>query len=313
MPEPKVDASPSRDVQRPAATKPTAAVPTPVVPDAATPEQLPTPRHFPPANFEAPYAATAQPGDGEWSPVGAPNDRARASVSMVRSVVHPHAAARYVSVEIVALDLERLDIRFALGTKDVEGKKVPAGVPVGLVPVSEQSRLLAVFNGGFQEQHGHFAMGLQGFMVGHPRPDACAFVSTEVGAFKLATWARLEPTQSFRFFRQTPPCLLENGEFHAQLLKGNSKIWAGHNPNIVTRRRSALGVDSSGKVLFYAVGVEAEPLQLAQALKVAGAVAAAELDINWAWTKMVFFRDAADALEIGSALRGKWCMASQRT
>ncbi len=222
---------------------------------------------------------------------------------MVRSVVHPHPAARYVSVEIVALDLDRLDIGFALGTKDVEGQKVPREVPVGLVPESEQSRLLAVFNGGFQEQHGHFAMGLPGLMVGHPRADACTLVSSAVGAFKLETWSRLETTQGFRFFRQTPPCLLENGELHAQLLKGNTKLWAGHNPTIVTRRRSALGLDSSGKVFFYAVGVEAAPLQLAQALKAAGAVAAAELDINWAWTKMVFFRDAAAAPEIGSALR----------
>jgi len=169
MPEPKVEASPPKDLQKPAATKPTAVVPTAVVPDAATPERLPTPRHFPPATFHAPYAATAQPGDGEWSAVGAPNDRAHASVSMLRSVVHLHPAARYVSVEIVALDLELLDIGFAFGTKDVEGKKVPADVPVGLVPAEEQSRLLAVFDGGFQEQHGHFAMGLQGFMVGHPR------------------------------------------------------------------------------------------------------------------------------------------------
>ncbi|MDX2055330.1 MAG: hypothetical protein SFV15_23205 [Polyangiaceae bacterium] len=260
---------------------------------------------FPPAPVEPPFAATAKPGDGQWVNAGQAGDRAFASGVLMRTVLHPHPAADFVSVDIVAVNLNATDIRFVLGTKDVEGKKVGPEVPVGLVPSADQASLLAVFNGGFQEQHGHFAMGVAGGIVGKPREDACTLVSDSPGSFRLGTWSRLSVTpESVRYFRQTPPCLVEAGELHPLLLKGKFKPWAGHNPEIVTRRRSAVGLDASNNVLFYAVGVEADPLHLARALKAVGAFSAAELDINWAWTKWLFFRDKeAGVLAIGSALR----------
>ena len=61
-------------------------------------------------------------------------------------------------------------------------------------------------------------------------------------------------------------------------------------------RRSALGVDASGRILFYALGEEIEPRPLAVAMASAGAVGAAELDINWSYTRFVLFgRPAPDA------------------
>jgi hypothetical protein len=55
-------------------------------------------------------------------------------------------------------------------------------------------------------------------------------------------------------------------------------------------------------VLFYAIGEETEPRWLAEGLRVAGATRAAELDINWYWTRFLLFGDADGRLKITSTL-----------
>jgi hypothetical protein len=90
---------------------------------------------------------------------------------------------------------------------------------------------------------------------------------------------------------------------HPELIAGRDQIWAGKTPGLVTRRRSAIGIDASGRVLFYAIGVEATPRLLAEGLKAAGAQDGAELDINWNWTRFLLFgKDADGALKVSTSL-----------
>jgi hypothetical protein len=174
------------------------------------------------------------------------------------------------------------------GTEDLGGKKVPFAA--GLVPTSEKERLLAVFNGGFQPRHGGWGMKLADTVVVPPRDTGCTLALYADGSIRLRTFTALAATESdMRAFRQTPPCLVEEGAVHPDLLAGRDKAWKGNTAGIVTRRRSAVGLDESGSILFYAVGVEATPRLLAEALSVAGARNAAELDINWAWTRFLFY------------------------
>jgi hypothetical protein len=87
------------------------------------------------------------------------------------------------------------------------------------------------------------------------------------------------------------------------LLAGRDKIWGGRVQGVVTRRRSALGIDASGRFLFYAIGLETSARLLAEGLKFAGAHTAAELDVNWNWTRfMLFGQNDEDELRITSAL-----------
>ena len=51
----------------------------------------------------------------------------------------------------------------------------------------------------------------------------------------------------------------------------------------------ALGLDAGGKTLFYAVGEWITPKELAESMAAAGAVNAAEADINWSYTRFLFF------------------------
>lgn len=54
-------------------------------------------------------------------------------------------------------------------------------------------------------------------------------------------------------------------------------------------RRTALGIDTTGKTLLFALGEELEVNELADAMAAAGAVDAAQLDINWSYTRFLFF------------------------
>ncbi|HEX5099350.1 MAG TPA: hypothetical protein VFV94_07605 [Polyangiaceae bacterium] len=288
---------PPRTGQAPAASAPTSGQAAIVPPSSAAPgaSSPPVPatsaaggaatpvskRRFPPPNIAPPYPRSAEKGDGEWSPYpeGSP---------FAKTVLHPHEASRFIEVTLVAIDLGAVSLGYMPGTDDLGGKKVPF-VP-GLVPEADRARTLAIFNGGFQPQHGHWGMKLGETTVVPPREDGCTLALYADGSVRLRSWPALAATaEGIHAFRQTPPCLFEEGAVHPDLVAGRDKAWAGQNPKLVTRRRSAVGLDASGAVLFYAIGVEAPPKLLAEALRAAGAASGAELDINWNWTRFLLF------------------------
>jgi hypothetical protein len=132
-----------------------------------------------------------------------------------------------------------------------------------------------------------------------PREHGCAVLLLASGDVRLGPWETgAVPDADIRALRQTPPCLAESGAIHPALARGQDRAWGGQTPGIVTRRRSALGVSADGKVLYYAVGVETPPKLLAQGLLAAGVHVAAQLDINWNWTRFFVFSAGPDG-ELG--------------
>ena len=198
---------------------------------------------------------------------------------MVTTTLHPHRESRFMALTLVAVDLTRASLHFMPGTADVTQKELP--FTPGLVPGAEQARLLAAFNGGFMPRHGRYGMRLAEVSVLPPRKDACTIAIARDGTLKIRSVEVLEASLAEALaVRQTPPCLLE---------QGRDKAWAGHTPGVVTRRRSAIGLDATGLTLFYAVGIETSAKLLAEGMRFAGASDAAELDINWNWTKFFTF------------------------
>lgn len=258
---------------------------------SAEPAPMPAPHAFPPADVTPPYARSAQRGDGHWTPVGRSELAERVAVSpplIVRTQIHPHEASRFISIDIAAIDLTRLRLHYLPGVDDV-GDRALDPAP-GLVPRAEQPALVAVFNGGFQPAHGHWGMHVGAVTIVPPRTDGCTVAIGADGSVRIRSWPVLAPEETqLAAYRQTPPCLLEQGAVHPELLADRDRAWAGHNPKIDTRRRSVVGLDGAGRILFYAVGNEATPRLLAEGLKAAGAADAAELDINWAWTRFLFY------------------------
>jgi hypothetical protein len=251
---------------------------------------------FPPADIPPPFERSAQPGDGRWTRLGDLELGERAAVEpavLYRTLIHPHPVSKWIRVTLVAIDLRYVALRYIPGTQDVKDVRADASdLPVapGLVPQEDQDSLLAVFNGGFKPRHGNWGMRVKSRTLIQPREAGCTVALLDDGTVRIRSWRALSSAAtSIVSYRQTPPCLLERGELHARLQAHDQRAWGGRDPKRKTRRRSALGVDASGRTLLYALGEEADPRHLARGLQSAGAASAAQLDINWSWTRFLVF------------------------
>lgn len=224
---------------------------------------------------------------------------------MVMTVVRPHPISPLATIHVVAIDLGRAALHLVPGTEEPASETVPASERWGLVPAQHQERLLAVFNGGYLARHGRWGMMVDGTAYLPPRDEGCTVAIHRDGRASIRMWSALSASaDELVSYRQTPPCLLEEGEVSPKLVAGDDKAFGGHDPAGKTRRRSAVGVDATGRVLFYALGFEPSPRELAEGLRAAGAVHAAQLDINWSWTRfLIFGRPTPDAeLQVTSTL-----------
>jgi hypothetical protein len=294
-------------VARPESVAPPSAEPRPAAPPSASaPPRVESPSSaavvtgsqpnpnpsFPPADVKPPFPRTATEGDGIWKPFG--TARGADGVPLVVTTrIHPHVVSSFHTLTLVAVDRARTELGFVPGVADV-GKTKVSFVP-GLVPAAERSRLLAVFNGGFLPRHGRWGMRVGETTIMPPREPGCTLLLLANGDVRLASFSRVTvPDTEIRALRQTPPCLLEDGAVHPDLSKNQDRAWGGKTPGVVTHRRSAVGLGADGRVLYYAIGVETSPKLLAEGLRAAGVHVAAELDINWNWTRFFVFSAGPD-------------------
>ena len=268
------------------------------------PPPPPAPPPVPPPKFEAPFAKTAQPTDGTWEPLVAGG--AGQAALLYRATVHPHSIKPHVYAAIVAIDLTRTEVTLVPGTEEPETKAVGEEKRTGLVPRERLDDLLVVFNGGFMTKHGKYGMMMDGVEFLKPREDACAVARRKDGAFWIAPWIEMKGRDAeLDFYRQTPACLLDRGNYHPDLDSDfKMRKWGGQNNGQKDTRRSAVGLDASGKVLFYALGEWVFPKDLAVAMKAAGAVSGAELDINWSYTRFLLMGrpSGSDQVQVVSTL-----------
>lgn len=256
---------------------------------------------FPPPKVTPPSAKSAVEGDGEWSRLGSPGERiADGEAVMFETVVHPHPVSRFITVTVVAIDLARVEPYWVPGTDDPKLDQLPDSVTPGLIPAAHHDRLLVVTNGGFAPRHGKWGMGVAGVTLVEPREGGCTVTIDDEGRVAIAPSAEVKALDDYRVWRQTPPCLLEDGALHPHLEKGQLRVWAGRDPGRKTRRRSALGLDATGRILFYGMGVETEADDLARGMAAVGAKDAVELDINYSWTKFLVF--GGEPLKVTSTL-----------
>jgi hypothetical protein len=271
----------------------------------ATPPPPPSPPAFPPLKFNAIYARTAKPGDGEWTPL--PQGAAAGEPPVLfQAVAHPHPIKRHVYVTIVAIDRSRVDLHLVAGTLEPESASVPAERRPGLVPQAHQPDLIAVFNGGFMAKHGRYGMMIDGDVFLPARDELCSVALLRDRSIRIQTWKDLRASErEITALRQTPPCIIENGVPHPELeTERRPRPWGGAENGDTEVRRSALGLDASGTVLFYGLGEWVTVKALADAMRAAGAVNAAQLDINWSYTRFLFFGrpSPGEPLEVTSTL-----------
>jgi hypothetical protein len=258
-------------------------------PPTPTPEASSSGPTFPPPSFVPPHPRSTLPGDGVFTVL---EDGAAAGTgALARTTVHPHAFRKDPLVVVLAVDLRRVDLVPVAGTEEPVSTTVGAERRPGLVPLADQPSLIAVFNGGFLSKHGQFGMRVDGDDFGTPREEACTIAFLNDGSLRIATHKALIPIASqLRSYRQTPPCLMEGGTADSRLAREDTaRLWGAALGGKRDIRRTALGLDASGKTLFFGIGEWIWARDLMVAMKAAGAVDVAELDINWSYTRFLLY------------------------
>jgi hypothetical protein len=279
------------------ATAPSDPPPPPVVADPPPPAPPPPaeapPPPFPPPAFAPPHAHTARREDGTWTPLraGATREAPGQEPLLYRATVHPDPTRTQVHVTLVAVDLHRVALHLVAGTLEPLSTTVPVERRPGVVPAADLPSLLAVMNGGFLTRHGTWGVMVAGDVFLPPHDDGCTVALYPDGKVRIRTYRELAATAADMVaFRQTPPCLVEQGAVLPALL-GDEKPrrWGLSITGGVDIRRSALGLADGGRTLLYGLGEGTTPRALADAMRAAGAVDAAELDVNWSYTRFFLY------------------------
>ncbi len=250
---------------------------------------------FSPTPFVPPYDKVATSADGIWVPVT--DTRApQAPIGMFKSLVHPDERRSFAALAVVAIDPLAFELHLVAGTHEPHSLKVRREDRPGMIPSDHKDALYAAFNGGFKATHGRYGMLLEGVEYLPPRDIACTFARLADGGYRIATWSKLK-TQSapIQFYRQTPPCLVEDGAIH-QVLHYNAaaKGWGATVAGETIIRRSAVGLDEDRRILFYGLGEALTAQALARGMKAAGAHWAAELDVNYSYPRFLFYERGKD-------------------
>jgi hypothetical protein len=273
-------------VQPPAAPKAVPPVPAPA--RALEPEIPP----FALAKVGPVHQEWSAPGDGEWLPM-ASVERPDDPVTMMKTLLHPDKSRSWAEVFVVAIDLRRVRAHLLPGTKEPAATEDAAASMVrpGVVPPEHRDRVLAAFNGGFKTEHGQYGMFAEGQTLVKPKPATCAIAAYDDDTMRVANWDKLSSGVAHMvFWRETPVCMYENDVLHWRLADaGLAKKWGATLDGETVIRRSAIGIDRSGNVLFVAISNHTTARVIADGMHHAGAVTVAQLDVNFSYPKFVTY------------------------
>lgn len=261
---------------------------------ASAPAPSPASGAFPPKAFAPPVERTKKAGDGQWTPLAVHRSSGPSS-PLYTTLVRPHKVRDFVVVQIVAIDTSQVSIDMVLGTDEPAGTSFPKEKRPGLVAASMHKDLIAVTNGGFMSRHGGHGLGFRSETVLSPTDAFCTFAKLNDGRHLIGTHASIsgELGAGYAFFRQTPPCLIERGVKHADLANEHkAKKWGGAEDGNKEIRRSAVGLGPDPRVLYFAIGDYLTAEWLADGLVAAGVTDAAQLDINYNYTRFIVYERA---------------------
>jgi hypothetical protein len=232
-----------------------------------------------------PVNQTLQPlsGEGIWNNLASadfPNTEVMAS-----TFVRPDSQRSFTIVSIVQIDTKLLGIGSVAGIKEPGGSLKNFGT--GVIPqnVLDNGNLIAAFNGGFLYNDGKYGMIVGAKTYVPLKIDAGTLVAYADGSVKILNYTGDNLGKNVVFARQNGPLIIDNnGETilspsDYKIVRG--RIFNGKKvlPNGIFTWRSGIGINKNGNLL-YAVGNNLSPNSLTDALYLAGAESAIQLDIN---------------------------------
>lgn len=245
---------------------------------------------FQPPRFTAPYPEVSTPADGRWFPIADPN-HPNEPPRAFKAQVHPDPRRGFAALAVVALDAAAYQLHLVAGTKEPKTWSVKREDRPGTVAPRHHDTLFAAFNGGFKTTHGSYGMGLGDVDFLPPRDIACTFVHYDDGRYRIGVWSDLKKDRaSMTYYRQTPPCLAENGKIHSLLhYHEYAKGWGATVSGDTVIRRSAIGLSKDGTIIYYGIGDAMTAQAVARGMVAAGAHSVAELDVNFSYPRFLMY------------------------
>ncbi len=206
---------------------------------------------------------------------------------MAYTFVRPDKERPYSIVTISQLDMSKMNLGIVAGTKE-PGAKIgnpgPGKVPQDII---DSNRLVAAFDGGFQYKDGQYGMIANGKTYLPLQSDLGTVVGYNNGMIKIFDYTGQDLGNDVSFVRQNCPILIENSQSGVEDIK-NKKLWGRTPTSSIYTWRTGMGITKNGNLLF-AVGNSLTPETLANALLMAGAQNAVQLDINPNWVRFNIF------------------------
>lgn len=273
-----------------------AALPAPAASGSAA-DATPTLPPFRPKDPGPMFPKWAAPGDGMWMPIVDPR-RPSEATHLFKMLLHPDPTRSWAEVFLVAVDLRNSRLVPIPGYQEPQSEtkegnekmrhRTPARPAV--IPSVDHEELLGGFNGGFRAEHGHWGMMVGGVTLLAPRAHGCTIAAYPGDKLRIGTWTKLADTRAdMVWFRQAPPCMAEDGKLHPGLVDPGNAAWGATIEGDTVIRRSAIGLDATGEVLFVAITNSTTAKALATAMQQAGAANVAQLDVNWSYPKFLLF------------------------
>jgi hypothetical protein len=261
----------------------------------ATGANVPRLERFAPRRARPPFAEVAANDDGVWYAVRDPAHLS-APPFAYRTMIHPDPERSFAELFVVALPVRQIALHLVPGTREPETSN-PEAARIerrGLINAADEALLLAAFNGGFKSVHGHYGVRVDGVELAPLQAGLCTISGGDSGALRIATWRRSDVPDASDWYRQTPSCMLEGGVLHPGLVKLESRKWGAALEGDTVIRRSAIGIDRSGEILYVGVSNSTTARALALGMQSAGAWTVAQLDVNYSYPRFLIFpRDAA--------------------
>jgi hypothetical protein len=247
---------------------------------------------FRPEDVGPVVARVTTPVDGVWVAIHL-RDRDLGAPILYKTQLHPDGKRPWAELFVVAVDLRRARLHAVAGTRDPEPAAPGARSYERLakVPPHHHASLLAAFNGGFKTEHGRYGMMVDGVTLVSPRDHSCTIAAFEDGSLAVAAWKKLERRASgMQWWRQTPPCLYQNGKMHGSLWEEETTSFGAAVGGDVVIRRSAIGLGPEAKVLYVGISNFTTARAIADGMRHAGAHDVAQLDVNWTFPKFLTYQ-----------------------
>lgn len=265
--------------------------------------QLPRLDAFAPRRARTPFPEVAADDDGVWYPVRDPAQRS-APPFAYRTLIHPDPDRSFAELFVVAMPVRQIALHLVPGTREPETSNPEAARldRRGLIDAADDALLLAAFNGGFKSVHGHHGVSVGGIELAPLQVGLCTISGSESGALRIASWRRSDVAEETAWYRQSAACMLESGVLHPGLVNPESRKWGTALEGDTVIRRSAIGLDRNGEVLYVGVSNSTTARALALGMQSAGAWNVAQLDINWSYPRFLVFPRAAAGARYAATL-----------